>query len=429
MAKLTTPEFVDYLRRSGLVVEDALDHSLDELRREQGGGLPPNADVVVKHLIDAALITRWHADKIFDKKYKGFRLGKYKLLRHLGTGQMSSVYLAEHVLMKQLRAIKVLPKSRSALNSAPLQLFHLEAQAAASLSHPNLVSVYDVDSDGEQHFFVMEFVDGTDLQSLVVQRGPRPLDVACNYIAQAAEGLDYAHRHNIIHCDVKPANLMLDQQGLVRVLDLGLALHARSLQDSLSSTHRHEILSTANYLSPEQAADSRKVDLRTDIYNLGCTLYFLLTGHPPFPVGSFVQRVALHMRTMPVSVSQDRPDCPDDLADICRKMLQKNPDLRYHNMSEVIDALETWLINHGFVFEPGPGDAAVMRAVPLKKSRISSLIQSHPKTFQTVPSREFPEFPVPASGKPANRLFLGCLLAMLLAVAMSPIIIWLIGYW
>ena len=335
-------------------------------------------------------------------------------------------YLAEHVLTKQLRAIKVLPKSRMLRsNSSHLHLFHLEAQAAASLDHRNLVRTFDVDNEGDQHFFVMEYVDGKTLQTMVAESGPLRLDVACNLIVQVAEGLDYAHRHGVIHCDIKPANLMIDRQGVVRVLDLGLALHVNAWRESLAATHGEQILYTANYLSPEQALDSHRVDLRTDIYNLGCTLYFLLTGHPPFPAGSLVQKVSLHMRTMPVDVSRDRLDCPKDLSAICRKMLQKDPDLRYQNLGEVSEALESWLIHHGFVFDACPGDAAVERAVPLNKSRFRSLIQSHPKIIQAATSREFPEFPLPAGDPPANRIFLACLVAMLLAVA--AMIVWLMG--
>ena len=395
MAKLSTFEFVDFLSRSGLVADEDLNRSLDDLRRKSSSDLPGNADVVANHLIDAGLITRWHADKIFDKKYKGFRLGRYKLLSHLGSGQMSSVYLAEHVLVRQKRAIKVLPKSRT-YSDSHRKLFHLEAQAAASLSHPNIVPTYDVDNDGEQHFLVMEYVDGKTLQSIVDENGPLPFDVACNFIAQAAEGLGYAHQHGVVHCDVKPTNIMVDQQGMVRVLDLGLALHANAWRDSLSAAHREEILRTANYLSPEQLMDSHKVDLRTDIYNLGCTFYFLLTGHPPFTAASLFQKAALHMLTMPVNVADGRPDCPEELSAICRKMLQKNPDLRYQTMREVVEALDGWLLNHGFTFDPGAGDAAIRETI-LKKSQEKAL-PNRSKPAVSAPPPQFPAFPPPGPG-------------------------------
>ncbi|MCE9527960.1 MAG: serine/threonine protein kinase [Planctomycetales bacterium] len=425
MAKLSTSEFVDYLSRSDLVAEGDLTRSLDDLRNT-AGVLPGNADVVANHLINSGLITRWHVDKIFDKKYKGFRLGKYKLLSHLGSGQMSSVYLAEHVLMRQKRAIKVLPKSRSFRNSSDVQLFHLEAQATARFDHPNLVRAFDVDNDGEQHFFVMEYVDGKTLQSMVDENGPLPFDVACNFIAQAAEGLGYAHQHGVVHCDVKPTNIMVDQEGMVRVLDLGLALHANAWRDSLSAAHREEILRTANYLSPEQLVDSHKVDLRTDIYNLGCTFYFLLTGHPPFTAASLFQNAALHMLTMPVNVAESRPDCPEDLSAICRKMLQKNPDLRYQTMDEVVDALEACLHNHGFKLNLVHSQVTAMKAKPLKRSKISErILGSLPKRYQPGSSPTIPEFPLPGRGISIRRIFLVCVVGALLIAAVSMLKVWL----
>ena len=361
MAKLSAENFIDYVERSGLVEEDQLQQSLDALKAKHGGKLPEESEAVANHLINANLITQWHADKIQDRKYKGFRLGKYKLLRLIGTGGMSSVYLAEHVLMKRQRAIKVLPKSR-VNDSSYLARFHLEAQATASLDHPNIVRAYDVDNDGEQHFLVMEFIDGKDLQNIVKQEGALPLELACNYIAQTAEGMAYAHANNLIHRDIKPANLLIDDKGIVRILDLGLALYSDGNKASLTVAHNENVLGTADYLSPEQAVNSHKVDLRTDIYSLGCTLYFLLTGHPPFTDGSLAQRIAKHQTTMPEDVRKDRPECPRDLVDICVKMMQKKPDKRYQNMKQVAEALETWLVNHQYKFEPGSAEAAMKAA-------------------------------------------------------------------
>lgn len=361
MAKLSAENFIDYVERSGLVEEDQLAKSLDMLKANHGGKLPEDSELVANHLINANLITQWHADKIQDRKYKGFRLGKYKLLRLIGTGGMSSVYLAEHVLMKQKRAVKVLPKSR-VNDSSYLARFHLEAQATASLDHPNIVRAYDVDNDGEQHFLVMEYIDGKDLQNIVKQEGPLPLELACNYIAQTAEGLAYAHENNLIHRDIKPANLLIDDKGIVRILDLGLALYSDGAKASLTVAHNENVLGTADYLSPEQAVNSHKVDLRTDIYSLGCTLYFLLTGHPPFTDGSLAQRIAKHQTTMPEDVRKDRPECPRDLVDICVKMMQKKQEKRYQNMKQVAEALENWLVNHGYKFEPGSNEAAMKAA-------------------------------------------------------------------
>ncbi len=361
MANLSVANFIDYVERSQLVAEDVLRTSLAQLRKQRGGALPDDADVVAAHLIQAGLLTAWQCEMLFSRKYKKFKLGKYKLLRHIGSGGMSAVYLAEHTMLKRQRAIKVLPKKR-VNDSSYLARFHLEAQATASLDHPNIVRAYDVDNDGDQHYLVMENIEGKDLQTIVKQEGALPLELACNYVAQAAEGFTYAHENNLIHRDVKPANLLVDEKGVVKILDLGLALYSDEGNASLTVVHNENVLGTADYLSPEQAVNSHKVDSRTDIYSLGCTLYYLLTGHPPFPEGTLAQRIAKHQTQMPEDIRKDRPDCPRDLVDICVKMMQKKPDRRYQSMGEVADALEAWLVNHGYKFEPGSSEMALKAA-------------------------------------------------------------------
>jgi serine/threonine-protein kinase len=361
MASLSVPNFIDYVERSQLVSDDELRKSLDQLRGQHGGALPDDAEAVAAHLTKTGLLTSWQCEVLFSRKYKGFRLGKYKLLRHIGSGGMSAVYLAEHTMLKRQRAIKILPKKR-VNDSSYLARFHLEAQATASLDHPNIVRAYDVDNEGDQHYLVMEFIEGKDLQTIIKQEGPLPLELACNYVAQSAEGLAYAHENNLIHRDVKPANLLVDEKGVVKILDLGLALYSDEESASLTMTHNENVLGTADYLSPEQAVNSHKVDSRTDIYSLGCTLYFLLTGHPTFPEGSLAQRIAKHQTQMPEDIRKDRPDCPRDLVDICMKMMQKKPERRYQTMREVADALETWLSNHGYKFEPGSSEMALKAA-------------------------------------------------------------------
>src|SRR4030095_10800742 len=163
MANLSVANFIDYVERSQLVEDEALRASLDELRRKSGGALPDDADAVAAYLVQAGLLTAWQCEMLFARKYKKFKLGKYKLLRHIGSGGMSAVYLAEHTMLKRQRAIKVLPKKR-VNDSSYLARFHLEAQATASLDHPNIVRAYDVDNDGDQHYLVMEYIEGKDLQ-------------------------------------------------------------------------------------------------------------------------------------------------------------------------------------------------------------------------------------------------------------------------
>lgn len=365
MVKLSVDSFLELVEKSELVDADVLRKSVAEYQAKFPQ--PPSAEAedgehIAAFLVEKKLLSSWHVEKLLDKKYRGFFLGKYKLLRHIGSGGMSSVYLAEHMLMHRQRAIKVLPKKR-VNDSSYLARFHLEAQATAQLDHPNIVRCYDVDNEEDTHYIVMEFIEGKDLNTIVKQEGPLPLELACNYIAQAAEGLHHAHTNGLIHRDVKPANLLVDPKGVLKILDLGLALFSDNERASLTVEHNENVLGTADYLAPEQAVNSHKVDHRADIYGLGCALYFVLTGHPPFPEGTLAQRIAKHQTQMPEDIRKDRADCPRDLADICVKMMQKRADKRYSNMREVADALEGWLRTHGYTFEPGSGDAAMKAAL------------------------------------------------------------------
>lgn len=362
MATLSTEGFLDFVERSELVEPLTLAAALAELKTAQGGQLPGDAEAVATFLIEKQLLTSWHVEKLMEKRYRGFTLGKYRMLRQIGSGGMSTVFLAEHKLMGRQRAIKVLPKRR-VKDSSYLARFHLEAQATSRLSHPNIVRCYDVDNEGDTHYIVMEYIEGKDLNTIVKQEGPLSLELACNYIAQAAEGLDHAHEKGLVHRDVKPANLLVDTKGIVKILDLGLALFADDEWASLTVEHNENVLGTADYLAPEQAVNSHKVDHRADIYGLGCSLYFLLTGHPPFPEGTLAQRIAKHQTQQPEEVRKVRPECPRDLADICAKMMQKRAERRYGNMREVADALVGWLLNHGYKFEPGSGEVAAKSAL------------------------------------------------------------------
>jgi len=362
MATLSTEGFLDYVERSDLVDAVTLQSALDELKAANGGELPADADLIANKLIEKKLLTSWQVERLMEKKYRAFFLGKYRILQLIGSGGMSTVYLAEHKLMHRQRAIKVLPRKR-VKDSSYLARFHLEAQATSQLDHPNIVRCYDVDNEGDTHYIVMEFIEGKDLNTIVKQEGPLPLELTCNYIAQAAEGLAHAHEKGLIHRDVKPANLLVDKKGIVKILDLGLALFCDNEQASLTVEHNENVLGTADYLAPEQAVNSHKIDHKADIYGLGCSLYFLLTGRPPFPDGTLAQRIAKHQSQMPEDIRKLRADCPRDLADICVKMMQKRPEKRYANMREIAIALENWLVNHGYQFEPGSGEAAAKAAV------------------------------------------------------------------
>ena len=337
--------FLDLVKRSLLVEEDQLQEFLTQFRAEHSGELPERQEALAEALVEAELLTNWQADKLLAGKHRGFILGKYKLLGQLGKGGMSTVYLAEHILMRARRAIKVLPRDR-VKDSTYLERFELEARAAAKLDDPNIVRAYDIDHEGETHYIVMEYVEGQDLHQLVKAKGHLKYETAADYIAQVARGLDHAHEMGLVHRDIKPANCLLDNHGVVKLLDMGLA---RIIDDTASLTidNNENVLGTADYLSPEQALNSHSADARADIYGLGCTLYFLLTGHPPFPEGSISERLMKHQMETATSISKDRPDVPPTLLHICEKMMLKNPDERYQTAGEVAVRLAEWLADRG----------------------------------------------------------------------------------
>ena len=333
MSEPSAKSFLKLLERSGIIAEDRLKSSLAKLSTKANGKAIKLNDLA-GHLLKSGLITQWHIDKLLAGKYKGFFLGKYKLLGHLGSGGMSSVYLAQHKISEQFRAIKVLPRKKVADRSY-LDRFYLEARVAASLNHPNVIRIYDICNEGDTHYMVMEYVDGTDLYELGKKDGALDFNSAAKFTAQAAEGLIHAHEQDLVHRDIKPANLFKTDQGLIKILDLGLALVNQDDSQSLTVLHNEKVMGTADYLSPEQAVNSHDVDSRADIYSLGCTLYFLLTGHPPFPKGSLAQRIAMHQSLAPTSLYESRPECPESLVKICDKMMAKNANDRYQTCDEV----------------------------------------------------------------------------------------------
>ncbi|EMI58012.1 serine/threonine protein kinase [Rhodopirellula sallentina] len=358
MSSITSERLVSMVAKSNLIEEKTLERFLKKVYEKCDGKLPSNPRKLATAFKRAGLLTDWHIEKIFAGKYRGFFLGRYKLLGHIGTGGMSSVYLAEHVGLHDKRAIKVLPKKR-VHDASYLARFKREAQAIASLNHPNIVLAHDIDNEGDTHFIVMEYVDGIDLQMLVRRDGPLDFSNAANLIAQAARGLEHAHERGVIHRDVKPANLLIDESGLVRLLDMGLALVATEEDHSLTVANNENVLGTADYLAPEQALNSHQVDHRVDIYGLGCTLYYLLTGRPPFSDGTLAQRIIKHQNEMPRSIRELRPDCPGELEGMCVKMLQKDPRYRYQSAKEVAEVFEKFAarVPKGEPVRIGLGDA------------------------------------------------------------------------
>jgi eukaryotic-like serine/threonine-protein kinase len=333
-------EFLRIAKASGLVDSDRLDEAVAPWKDATGAPVP---EACIQAIIDRGLLTSWQMEQLRRGRHKGFVLGKYKLLRLLGAGGMSSVYLAEHMTLHNKVAIKVLPVKRVDKTSY-LARFEREARATARLNHPHIARAFDLDTSGSIHFIVMEYIDGIDLHARVKQDGPLPVRDAANFIRQAALGLHHAHEEGVVHRDIKPANLMVDKRGDVKILDLGLALANDDDEDAgLTKAHDEKVLGTADYLSPEQARDSHKADRRSDIYSLGCTLYYLLVGKAPFAKGSLAERIRAHMNEPAPNLLDARPDAPTAIVELYFRMMEKHPDARQQTAQEVADSLAAWL--------------------------------------------------------------------------------------
>ena len=337
-APTTTDSFLDLVAKSQLIAPERLEAALRQI--------PANRLETPRHvagvLLGAGLLTQFQAQQLLQGKHRGFAIGKYRVLERLGHGGGGTIYLCEHTLMRRRVAIKVLPSSRAA-NPALLMRFYREGRASGSLDHPNLVRCHDIDCDGNLHFLVMDYIDGSSLQHIVGRSGSLEVARACHYVRDAALALAHAHRHGLVHRDIKPANIMVDRTGVVKVLDLGLARFFNDEDDPLTLKYDdNHVLGTADYVSPEQIVDSHNVDIRTDIYSLGATLYFALTGGALFPEGKPSEKMLWHQVRMPKPVGERNPRVPAELAAVVSMMLAKDRTRRYQEPFEVYDALEPW---------------------------------------------------------------------------------------
>jgi serine/threonine protein kinase len=329
LGSVNRDDFLVHLAASGLIDEAELaalraDATADILRMSET-------------LLSKKLLTPFQLDAITTGQPQNLRMGNYDLISMLGKGGMGTVFKARHRRMKRLVAIKLI-LAQYCSESAFIARFQREVETIARLGHPNIVMAYDADETEQGHFLVMELVDGRDLASEVEKHGPLDVARAIEYTLQAARGLAYAHSQGIVHRDIKPHNLLKDDRNTIKVTDLGLA----SLTSSKAGnglTQSGGMLGTVDYMPPEQAVDSASIDARADIYSLGCTLYFLLAGKPPYS-GQSMMSVLLKHRDAPIPpLTEIRSDIPAALNDIYLKMMAKSPDDRFRTMAEVVQVL------------------------------------------------------------------------------------------
>ncbi len=335
-APRTIDQFLDVLKKSGVLDENRLETRAGQLLTSASPPHDPTGLAGI--LVREGFLTRWQADQFLQGKSRGFQIGKYNILDRLGSGGMSCVYLCKDQTLPLRVAVKVLPKSM-ADDETMLKRFYREARATATLDHPHVIHAYAIDQTDQFHYMVMEYVDGKSLEEIVQKDGPLSVAKAVRYVRQAAAGLQYIHETGLVHRDIKPGNLLLEYANdSIKILDMGLARFFNDNEELLT----RGVLGTVDYFAPEQTMDSHAVDSRADIYSLGGTMSFLLTGSPPFEGGTVIQKIQGHRRLDPRPIRALRPDVPEDLVAVILRMMAKDPAQRYQNPSEVRQALAPW---------------------------------------------------------------------------------------
>ena len=361
--------FVQRLIGSGLMTAaeyDAFYRSLPSDAR------PLTAEQLAQEMHRRGLLTKFQAHAVYQGKTRGLVVGNYVVLDKVGQGGMGYVYKAQHRKMKRVVALKVLP-SGATKSAQSIGRFQREVEAAAKLTHPNIVTAYDADEAHGVRFLVMEYVEGKDLHSAVQNQGPLAVAVAVDCVLQAAGGLEYAHGLGVIHRDIKPANLMWDREGKVKILDMGLARVEALGAAEPGLSHSGQFLGTPDYMAPEQALDAHRADARADVYSLGCTLYYLLTGRAPYGGQSIAQQFIAHREHPIPSLRAQRPDVPERLDAVFRKMIAKRPEDRQQSMGEVIAEMQQCELPQGSAPLPtGPAPVPVAETLGLGRGDAST---------------------------------------------------------
>jgi tRNA A-37 threonylcarbamoyl transferase component Bud32 len=326
---------------------------------------------------------------------------RYTILRELGRGGMGVVYQARQTLLQRQVAIKVLNKSVLDRPGA-LERFQREVQAAGKLAHPNIVTAYDADQAGDLHMLIMEFVPGQSLAEVLHKKGALPVAQACNYVRQAALGLQHAHEKGMVHRDIKPGNLILTPQGQVKILDFGLAKVASERRPGKNLTTVDAYLGTPEYSAPEQATDARSAKVQADIYSLGCTLYALLAGAPPFREETVIQTILAHLEKEPLPLPELRPEVPERLWTVLAKMLAKKPEQRFQTPAEVAQALLPFCKAGAKTTAPGAAEKATAGDATAREVKVEPAVSDSP--FQGLDAETAAAKPVkPRPGRPAPR--------------------------
>ena len=397
---ITLKKFIDELNTSYLLDEDQSAACLRQFGMDAESG---DAEAFAARLVEHEKITQFQASAALQKRSAALVIGDYHVLDVIGAGGMGQVYKARHRIMKRLVAIKIMHTAR-ATNPKLVRRFYREVEAVSRLSHPNIVTAYDAGETPGGLYLAMEYVDGVDLSVILRTAGSLGINQGLNIILQAARGLAYAHKHKVIHRDIKPGNLLLGRDGTVKILDMGLARFTEDEAAEVSLTMVGPLMGTVEYMAPEHAANARDADHRSDIYSLGCTMYRLLTGHLPYGGDTAVEKV-IAQREHPIPLlSEAIGDVPEDLQGIFARMVSKRPEDRYQSMDDCLADLQaiardaagcdiSSLTNMGLssattVFDEGPPDAdtTIGDQIELPPATLDAVGSMHVPATETEPS-------------------------------------------
>ncbi len=332
-------QFLRCVLRSELLSRDELQAALRAVPSEARGDSFTLAD----HLVRSGKLTRFQANKLLRGIAQGMILGPYRILAPLGRGGMAKVFLVRDMRNGHLLALKILPPRLARTEARMLARFRREMEMSQRVAHPHLAWTAEVGEHRGVPFIAMEYIPGKTLSRLVGDEGPLPLARAARLMAEVAAALHHAHEQGLIHRDLKPSNILITPRDHAKVLDLGLALiHGETVTDNTVVGGQGYIVGTMDYIAPEQTLNAAAVDRRCDVYSLGCTLYFALTGQPPFPGGTNKEKIHRHRREQPQPLARLAPLLPTGFVALVERMMSKEPARRPGSAREVEKELRAW---------------------------------------------------------------------------------------
>ncbi len=344
---------------------------------------------------------------------------RYEILQHIGTGGMGQVFRAKHRIMDREVAIKVI-KRQFMNDETTLRRFENEIKAAAKLNHPSIVSSFDAEVEDRMNLLVMEYVDGKKMSDLVALKKRLSIRHACHFTRQVAQGLQHAMDQGLTHRDIKPQNLLVTAEGVVKIMDFGLAKFASETlgEDEESLTLEGESFGTPDYVAPEQVRNAKSADIRADIYSLGCTLYYMLTGRKVFPSGTVGEKLAAHLEKTPDAIGVLRDDLPVELCQIIEKMMHKDLEQRYQTPEQVVQALAPYCKkeNSGAMANaPADPNIETVAQEAVDSQDLPSTVESPAADQQQTETAEFPTMEIQNESGPGHA---GWLVVMIMAAVL-----------